>query len=766
MSRTDRQILINLHTSGSTAPKGLLNLGEIAVQHNSVEDAALWIETKADSTSEDTLVKFINASAVTALIESASTELSERIDAVNEAIGLPSSAGTFSADTVWDAIEQVYEELVASAAAATTYVVTGDSEDTQKYLKITDALDQETSARTYTVTLSGISNDIEAVDAKVDELSGAVEDLSTFVEDLDFSGVSVANKPVVNVEQENGLVSAEQGNINAEFVNVADAGNHFTAATKNVENVLAEIAEKIEANEISNTDGSINVTTAATGTVIDVNIKANDPILAKDGGNGVYSTLNVVKITEDLPATVKERYELQGIDGAKIGSDIDIAKDSHIVSITYITDTASTHYQNLEYVYIDASGNTKTEYVDISSLVLEAEFASGVTVTNHVAHGVVDPTSEKDSNNGAFLTVGADGFKVDGIKNEIEHQISLLDVTDDAAVAGQYVAAIEETDGVVAVKTRADVSKAPLNDYEKGTDASAVASSDTINEAISKLENQIDAAKDAATTKVVEGTENPHMEITSAQSQTDSSMTYTITLTDVASESALTDEIAARKAVEGQSGDTYVADADAKYISGATSLSDADSKLSDAVEALEDALNDLDYADSAETGQYVTKVDETDGVINVERANVSEAPLNEYAKGTDSTNVTSADTINEAVSKLENKIDVLAKATELELAAEADARQRVDGQNGSAYTPNASAKYISDATSLNDADVLLNNAITALTEGAVTEAGFAAVATKDDEYGSHAGINVVDANNGGKKIVLDLSELIIDCGEY
>lgn len=746
--RTSRQILVNPHTSGDTAPIGKLNLGEIAVQHNSVEDAALWIETDANSTSENTLVKFINASAVTTLIESARTDLQTEIDSINDAVGLPHSAGTFSGGVVWDAIEQIHEELVASAAAATTYVVPGDTEDTKKYLKITDTLDQETSARTYTVTLSGISNDIkEAIDA------------------LDFSGVSVANKPVVNVTQENGLISAEQGNIKAEFVDVADADEHFTAAT--VEDVLAEIAEKIEANEISNEDGSINVIPTTAGTDINVNIKAGDKILAKDGDSGICTTLNLVKITTGLPETVKERYALQGIGNETIGTVIDVPKDSHIVSITYITDTASTHYQNLEYVYIDASGNTQTEYVNMTELVIEAEFASGVTVTNGVAHGVVDLATEVDSSNKPFLTVGADGFKVDGIKNEIVYQISLLDFSADSAVSGQYVAAIEETDGKVAVKARADVSKAPLNDYEKGTDDSAVAATDTINEAISKLENQIDAAKDAATTKVVEGTDNPHMEITSAQSQTDSSMTYTITLTDVASESALTAEIAARKAVDGQSGDTYVANSGSKYISGATSLSDADVKLNDAIVALDDALNNLDYTDSAETGQYVTKVDETGGVIRVERANVSEAPLNEYVKGKDATSVTSADTINEAVSKLENKIDVLTKATELELEAEADARQRVDGQSGSAYTPNESAKYISGATSLNDADVLLNNAITALTEGAVTEAGFDAVTTKDaTEYGSHAGINVVDANNGGKKIVLDLSELIVDCGEY
>lgn len=768
MDRTNRQILINPHTSGLTAPKGLLNLGEIAVQHDSTSGASLWIETKADSTSEDTLVRFMNASAVTALVESARTDLQDEIDAINDAVGLPHSSGEFSGRVVWDAIEQIYDELVASAAAATTYVVSGDTEDTEKYLKITDALDEKTSAHTYTISLSGISDDINAVKADVLELSGAVESFSaatvaefnsafTAIQGMDKDADAVDGKVVTTISQADGKVTETKADVKDLQLGGYSKDTGATgdiAGTDTINAALSKLENKAAAITIANADGSINITTAATGTDINVNIKTGEKVLAKDGNAGLYTDIKLSSVTP-TSTTVKEEFALYATDGSVLGDHIKVYKDSHIVSITYITDTASTHYQNLEYKYIDADGAEQTEYVDISSLVLEAEFASGVGITNHVAHGVVDPATEKDSNNDAFLTVGAEGFKVDGIKDEIVHQISLLDVTDDAAVAGQYVAAIEETDGKVAVKTRADVSKAPLNDYAKGTDATAVAATDTVNQAISKLENQIDKAKAAATTKVVEGTENAHMEITSAQSQADSSMTYTITLTDVASESALTAEIAARKAVDGQNGDTYVANSGSKHISGATNLNDADVKLNAAIVALEDALDNLDYTDSAKTGQYVTKVDETNGLISVERANVSEALLNNYSKGTDATTVAATDTINQAVSKLENQIDV-------EIAA----RKAVDGQDGQTYTANTTAKYISSATSLNDADVKLDSAVAAITNSAVTAAEFNAVANKNTtEYGSNAGIEVV-ANGESKKIVLDLSLLKIDCGEY
>ena len=54
-----------------------------------------------------------------------------------------------------------------------------------------------------------------------------------------------------------------------------------------------------------------------------------------------------------------------------------------------------------------------------------------------------------------------------------------------------------------------------------------------------------------------------------------------------AEKTALDDEIAARKAVDGQTGQTYAANTSANYISGATSLNDADIKLNDALASLD-----------------------------------------------------------------------------------------------------------------------------------------------------------------------------------
>ena len=130
----------------------------------------------------------------------------------------------------------------------------------------------------------------------------------------------------------------------------------------------------------------------------------------------------------------------------------------------------------------------------------------------------------------------------------------------DAAVAGQYVSAVSETDGVISVN-RLNVADAVLNGYAKGSapvsGEEAVAATDDVKGAISKLEHQVDDAKaaataaaKAATTKVVEGTDSgDNLEIASVK-ESDGSTTYTINLTDVASKAALDAEIAARKAAD------------------------------------------------------------------------------------------------------------------------------------------------------------------------------------------------------------------------
>jgi hypothetical protein len=83
------------------------------------------------------------------------------------------------------------------------------------------------------------------------------------------------------------------------------------------------------------------------------------------------------------------------------------------------------------FIYHKEDGSYELVPVNVESFLEESEFESGVTATNHIVHGVVDTQSEKDSQDTPvdFLTVGADGFKISGIKDEIDRKINALDAT-------------------------------------------------------------------------------------------------------------------------------------------------------------------------------------------------------------------------------------------------------------------------------------------------------------------------------------------------
>ena len=88
---------------------------------------------------------------------------------------------------------------------------------------------------------------------------------------------------------------------------------------------------------------------------------------------------------------------------------------------------------------------------------------------------------------------------------------------------------------------------------------------------------------------------------------------------DVLLNNALVAEIAARKAVDGQTGQTYVANSGYKYLSAATSLNDVDIKLNNAItaetKARQDAINTLDATKSGSTTHVNVTVAQLNGLI-------------------------------------------------------------------------------------------------------------------------------------------------------
>ena len=273
---------------------------------------------------------------------------------------------------------------------------------------------------------------------------------------------------------------------------------------------------------------------------------------------------------------------------------------------------------------IDANDNKK---VIVDSNVVDLTATAGTPGSYNTSTGAEEtaPVAATLSGTANSLADGADiatkvktyvdgAIAIEAARSDAKNKadIAALDVTD-AAVAGQYVSSVSETDGKIAV-IRANVSDAVLNGYEKGTKpaSTAIAATDDVKGALAKLEHQIDDAKAAATTKVVEGTDaGNNMEIVNANNA-DGSVTYTVNLTDVASKAALDAEITARKAVDGQSGQTYAANASANYINNATSLNDADVKLDAALKTVSNNLAAIQYKVSGTTLEFFGINEKTD----------------------------------------------------------------------------------------------------------------------------------------------------------
>ena len=667
MTRDNRQILVNPHSSSVKVPTGALNLGEIAVQHPNVEDAALYVETVADSQSAETVAKFISEVAINNLIDEAKNDLQIKIDAINESVGLPHTGTTGDTHhwdentTVWDAIEETYAEMAAGTAAANTKVEKAGNPDSTKFMTLNHVTDQETSSITYTIGLEGITDAIDAAwnsaHTEIQELSAATKDI---LGSLDFTGFTDNKQPVVNVTQEDGLVNAELGRIDSEFIDYDSA--------RTLDEVIQEIIEKVNANEVDSEDGTIVVD--ASGEKTDLSVNIDGETLVKDNDGVISTNLELVALTaqeiEDLPdsANIKDAYKLiyaTDNDRVKIGEVVKVYKDSSLKKAEFVDEGESGETgQFLKLTYITADGGEEVVYVNMSELVAETEFKDGLVVNSAgEVRVLVDPASEKVKINSgetaAVLSVSENGVKVSNIQAAIDYAVEELAGKIDSTVTG------ESSDGHIKVEV-----------VQENTELASVS----------------------------------------------------VTGTDIASKEVLDTVI--ESVGLGTDGE-FVADASGKYISAATDVRNE-------IKLLDQALNEVsEKLDSASVEEGTS----TENFVNLEVTNDG--------------NGATAITIND--NQLKTTIDGINEA----LSAETIAREAAD----------AELLGTSASTTAETSIWGIKNLLEQLNGKAVQNAEFA-VLTDSERNTAHcnAGIKVVDNDDEGKKVQLDLSLLKVDCGEY
>lgn len=423
MERNNRQILVNPHSSQEKVPVGALNLGEIAVQHNTVDDAALYIETVADSQSAETIAKFIAEKAIDRKIDDAMDVIQTEIDSINDAVGLPHDPETWeSGMTVWDAIEHTYQEMTAGTAAANTRLEL--SGGTDEYLELGSTRNVETSSITYYLKSKGIDERVNSaytiLNEKVTELSAATENA---LENLDTTGITPAGQAIVNVTETDGIVTPVPGDIAAEHVTIADEGDHFTA--EDVEAALQELAEKVDTNDVE----LVALTAEEIAELQDAaNVREAYKLVHK-ADTARTPVTDVIKVWKDSSLI---RSYLGHVDDALESS----------ASTTVVTGTGDTA---LCFIYQLADGSYELVAIDVNDFLEESEFGDGLEVDNHIVSVKVDNESEEvtvyDEATSAettapVLSVGPDGVKISNIQAAIDYAVSKNAGLIDADITG------------------------------------------------------------------------------------------------------------------------------------------------------------------------------------------------------------------------------------------------------------------------------------------------------------------------------------------
>ena len=384
------------------------------VQELSGNVQTLSAETKAFSASA--------VSEITRLDEKIDAEI-ERAEAIDEAIREELDTTQTGAGLNSDGTYKGHD----SQSEGMAYITTATSIDNATVL-----LDKGIQAETGRATLaeqsiSGIVNtfsaateafsaatvaEIARVDGRIDSSNTNLSELSASTKTFSASTVAEIVRLDTKIEGEETRATTAENSISANVTTLSSTTEAFSAAT------VAEIA-RIDAtatrNKVKSTGNTIVVTEATEGTNLETNID-NKTILSNNGE--LKTGLKVAPLApSELQSNVREAFRLVDNEGTPVDNTIiKIYKSSSLVSIELI------NVDGIDYVritYIDNEGVTQTMDLNIQKLIFEAEFKDGLVVNeNGEVRVKIDPASE------VFLTVSSEGIKVSGLQNAINTAVA------------------------------------------------------------------------------------------------------------------------------------------------------------------------------------------------------------------------------------------------------------------------------------------------------------------------------------------------------
>ena len=393
-------------------------------------------------------------------------------------------------------------------------------------------------------TLGDLETKVKALEAAVGEGGSVADKITAAIGDLDAEVTSADGTHVtVKVTEVDGVIAAVNV-IESDIASAQALADEVTARTA-ADEALDVRLDVIEGEA----EGSIKKAVADAKAAIEGTLEDSDAKTIKelndriDTVSGAAKSYSIATVEGDelsaLGTNVKEAFKLVDEKGAKAGEYIQVYKDSALQSVVL-------DGQELVFTYLLDSGEESVVRADVSTFLAEAEFKNGLVVN---ADGEV--SVKVDSASEGFLTVGEGGVKLSGVQDAIN-------VERDRAVSAETANANAITAETAAREAADKAINDTIGTVDSGkTVVGMIADEATAREAADKAINDkigevaegktvvemINAAKAAATTKVVEGTDGGNnLEVASATSE-DGSVTYTINLTDVASATALTGEV-------------------------------------------------------------------------------------------------------------------------------------------------------------------------------------------------------------------------------
>ena len=553
-----------------------------------IDNSVTTLNGNIDKVSGD-LTKAV--SDLTTSIGEVSGDLADNVAALEKSIG-------DNLKTAKEYTDELRNGAVANNTTAITANATAIADIAKDYLTSTDkntlsnAITAETSAREAAISaetsareaaINGvnakigtvaegtnlatlIANEVSAREAAISAETSArrqaVTGLQTQIDNLDntYATDTQLSTAVSTLE---GKITAAQNAATTKVVEGTDAGNHLTIETStgddNSVTYTVSLTDVASASALTALDGSVS---KLIGTVEgDDNLSARQ-IASDEASKAVADVINgapeAFNTLKEIADWIGSGDAIEGVTAAEMLTSIEKNKTDIANEVTARTQAVSglqTQIDGIKDDYLTSSDKTELNNAITAETSARTQAVSGLqsqigTVadgTNLATLIANEVTARTQGDSG--LQGQIDGIKADYLKSsdktELNNAITAETSAREAAING-----VNAKIGTVAEGT--NLATLIANEVTARTQAvtglqtqidnldNTYATDTQLSTAVSTLEGKITAAQNAATTKVVEGTDaGNHLTIETSTGD-DNSVTYTVSLTDVASASALT----------------------------------------------------------------------------------------------------------------------------------------------------------------------------------------------------------------------------------